>query len=119
MIHGLLADIVQVIHLLFILLVVFGGLLLFWRRWFMWIHLPVAAYGVLIEWVGWVCPLTPLENALRASAGDLGYSGGFVENYLVPLIYPAAYTQELAWLLGGLVLLVNAAIYALYFSRNR
>lgn len=119
MIHGLLADIVLIVHLLFILFVAFGGLLLLWRRWIMWVHLPVVAYGILIEWVGWICPLTPLENALRATAGEAGYAGGFVENYLVPLIYPPGYAQELAWLLGGLVLVANVLIYALCLSLTR
>lgn len=79
-----LANLVVLLHLAFIVFVVLGGLLVFWRPWLAWLHLPVAAYGVLIEWVGWVCPLTPLENRLREMAGERGYTGVFVETYVVP-----------------------------------
>lgn len=108
---AVLADLVVLLHLAFILFVMLGGLLVLRRRRLMWLHLPVAAWGAAIEFVGWICPLTPLENRLRAAAGEAGYSGGFIEHYLIPLIYPAGLTRELQWLLGALVLLVNAAVY--------
>lgn len=108
---AVLADLVVLLHLAFILFVMLGGLLVLRRRRLMWLHLPVVAWGAAIEFVGWVCPLTPLENRLRAAAGEAGYSGGFVEHYLIPLIYPAGLTRELQWLLGALVLLVNALVY--------
>ena len=108
---AVLADLVVLLHLAFILFVMLGGLLVLRRRRLMWLHLPVVAWGAAIEFVGWVCPLTPLENHLRAAAGEAGYSGGFVEHYLIPLIYPEGLTRELQWLLGALVLLVNAAVY--------
>lgn len=108
---AVLADLVVLLHLAFILFVMLGGLLVLRRRRLMWLHLPVVAWGAAIEFVGWVCPLTPLENRLRAAAGEAGYSGGFVEHYLIPLIYPEGLTRELQWLLGALVLLVNAAVY--------
>ncbi|MDV3239414.1 MAG: DUF2784 domain-containing protein [Gammaproteobacteria bacterium] len=108
---AVLADLVVLLHLAFILFVMLGGLLVLrWRR-LMWLHLPVVVWGAAIEFVGWICPLTPLENRLRAAAGEAGYSGGFIEHYLIPLIYPAGLTRELQWLLGALVLLVNAAVY--------
>lgn len=118
MAYSLLANLVVILHLLFIAFVLFGGLLVFWRPWLVWIHLPVAAYGVLIEWVGWICPLTPLENRLRHLAGAEQYEGGFVETYLLPLIYPAAFTRTTAIVLGALVLLVNVAIYGWYLYRR-
>jgi hypothetical protein len=117
--YGLAADLVVVLHLAFVLFVVLGGLLaLRWPR-LAWIHLPVAAYGALIELVGWICPLTPLENWLRQAAGETGYEGGFVEHYLLPVLYPRALTAGLQLTLGLLVILANAAIYAAVLSRRR
>ncbi|WP_454736830.1 DUF2784 domain-containing protein [Cupriavidus necator] len=114
-----LADLVVVAHGLFILFVVAGGLLaLRWPR-VAWLHLPAAAWGVLIEWFGWICPLTPLENTLRKAAGQAGYSGGFVERYLLPLIYPPGLTPAVQLWLGLVVLVVNVAIYALWWRRRR
>lgn len=107
----MLADLVVVLHLLFVLFVVFGGLLaLRWPK-VVYLHLPVAIYGVLIEFIGWVCPLTPLEKELRESAGQAGYEGGFVEHYILPVLYPAALTQGVQLALGMLVIGVNLAIY--------
>ena len=111
MVYLALADAVLVLHLAFILFVVLGGLLVLWRRWLIWLHLPVVAWGILIEFAGWICPLTPLENWLRMQGGDRGFSGGFINHYLVSLIYPAGLTRELQWLLGALVLAINAAMY--------
>lgn len=113
-----LANIVVAIHFLFILFVVFGGLLVFWKGWLAWVHLPVAVYGVLIEWVGWICPLTPLENHLRRQAGQDGYAGGFVEEYLLPFIYPEGFTRQVAIVLGALVLLVNVVVYGSWLLRR-
>ncbi|WP_427311822.1 DUF2784 domain-containing protein [Cupriavidus sp. H39] len=114
-----LADLVVIAHGLFILFVVAGGLLaLRWPR-VAWLHLPAAAWGVLIEWAGWICPLTPLENALRHAAGEARYSGGFVERYLLPLIYPAGLTPAVQLWLGLAVLGINVAVYALVWARWR
>ncbi|WP_354682722.1 DUF2784 domain-containing protein [Cupriavidus necator] len=114
-----LADLVVVVHGLFILFVVAGGLLVLrWPR-LAWVHLPAAVWGVLIEWLGWICPLTPLENTLRQAAGQAGYSGGFVERYLLPLIYPAGLTPAVQLWLGLVVLVVNVAIYAVWWRRRR
>ncbi|PVY69907.1 uncharacterized protein DUF2784 [Cupriavidus alkaliphilus] len=114
-----LADLVVIAHALFIVFVVAGGLLVLrWPR-AAWVHLPAAVWGVLIEWAGWICPLTPLENMLRGAAGQAGYSGGFVERYLLPLIYPAGLTPAVQLWLGLVVLVVNVAIYALWWRRRR
>ena len=88
MIYAALADATLVLHLLFIAFIVLGGILV--ARWprLAWAHLPAAAWGVLIELGGWICPLTPLENWLRLRAGQRGYAGSFVEQYLLPIIYP-------------------------------
>ncbi|SOZ13291.1 conserved hypothetical protein; putative membrane protein [Cupriavidus taiwanensis] len=114
-----LADLVVIAHALFIVFVVAGGLLVLrWPR-AAWVHLPAAVWGVLIEWAGWICPLTPLENMLRRAAGQAGYSGGFVERYLLPLIYPAGLTPAVQLWLSLVVLVVNVAIYALWWRRRR
>lgn len=106
-----LADLVVAAHLGFVLFVVLGGLLVLrWRR-AAWAHLPAMAWGALVEFTGWICPLTPLENRLRAAAGLAGYRGGFVEHYLLPVLYPAGLTRGVQVGLGVVVLLVNATIY--------
>ncbi|MBP0635958.1 DUF2784 domain-containing protein [Cupriavidus sp. AcVe19-6a] len=112
-----LADLVVIVHGLFIVFVVAGGLLVLrWPR-LAWVHLPAAAWGVMIEWSGWICPLTPLENALRRAAGEAGYSEGFVERYLLPLIYPAGLTPAVQLWLGLIVLVVNVTVYAAVYAR--
>lgn len=115
----MLADLVVVAHFLFVVFVVFGGLLVL--RWpkLAYVHLPVAAYGVLIEFVGWVCPLTPLEKRLRESAGQQGYEGGFVEHYILPVLYPSGLTRGVQLVLGALVILINLTIYAVIVRGHR
>ena len=117
--YRLLADGVLLLHLLFILFVVLGGLLLL--RWpkLVWLHLPTALWGAAIEFAGWICPLTPLENALRHAAGDAGYGGGFIEHYLVPTVYPAHLTSNIQVSLGVAVVLINLLIYAWVWRRWR
>jgi hypothetical protein len=114
---GFLADLVVLVHLAFIVFVVAGGLAVLWRRRMAWLHLPAAAWGVFIEVSGGVCPLTPLEQDLRDRAGQAGYEGGFVEHYVVALIYPEALTREMQFVLAGLVLVVNVAVYAYVLTR--
>lgn len=117
MIASLAADFVVFLHLLFILFVVFGGLLVLKWPNVAWLHIPAAVWGTLIEFCGWICPLTPLENTLR-SAGDHGaYTGGFIDNYLMPIIYPPGLTRELQWILGGAVVLVNTLVYGIWAAR--
>jgi hypothetical protein len=118
MIASLGADAVLLLHGLFIAFAVLGAALLWrWPR-LVWLHLPAACWGVFVELSGWLCPLTPLENRLRRAAGEQGYSGGFVEHYLLPLIYPEGLTRETQWLLGAAVLLVNLALYAAWLARK-
>jgi hypothetical protein len=112
------ADLVVLLHLLFVLFVVFGGLLVL--RWpkLAYVHLPIALYGTLIEFVGWVCPLTPLEKRLRESAGQQGYEGGFVEHYILPVLYPAGLTRGVQLVLGLVVIAVNVVIYSVVARRR-
>ena len=117
--NRLLADGVLLLHLVFVLFVVAGGLLAFRWRWMPWLHLPALAWGGWIEFSGAICPLTPLENALRRAGGEAGYAGGFVEHYLLPVLYPAALTREIQWMLGMGLLLFNAAVYAVLWRRRR
>ena len=107
----ILADATVVLHFAFVLFVIFGGLLVAWRPWVAWLHLPAASWGAWVELAGWVCPLTPLENWLRREGGEPTYTSSFVERYLLPILYPASLTPELQWVLGGLVLAVNAVVY--------
>ena len=115
--YRLLANAVVSIHALFILFVVLGGFLAWRRRWVAAVHIPCAIWGVLIEYRGWICPLTPLENALRAKAGQQGYSGGFIEHYLMPTIYPSGLTPRVQALLGTFVLVVTAFAYTVLLRR--
>jgi len=118
--YFLLADSVLVLHLLFIVFVVLGGLLAMRWRWIALLHIPAALWGVYVELTGRGCPLTGLENSLRQQAGEAGYSGGFVEHYLMPLIYPAGLTRDLQYILAGIVIGVNLAVYGwLLYSRRR
>jgi hypothetical protein len=111
----ILADALVIMHLLFVAFVMAGGFLLV--RWpkLAWLHLPAAAWGAAIEFTGWICPLTPLENHLRTLGGGSAYSGGFVERYLLPILYPENLTLPIQQVLGGLVVGVNLVAYALAF----
>ena len=119
MIVSWLADGVLLIHLLFIAFAVGGGWLALRWRWMPLLHVPALAWGVTVEFTGWTCPLTPLENALRRAGGAAAYTESFIEHYLLPLIYPVALTREWQWVLGGLLLAINAAVYAIVWRRNR
>jgi hypothetical protein len=119
MAYRLAADLLVAVHLGFIVFVVAGGFLaLKWHR-LAWAHIPAAIWGALIELFGWVCPLTPLENRWRVLAGQAGYEGGFIEHYVIPLVYPIALTRNLQYLLGATVVLLNIIAYTVYFRRLR
>lgn len=119
MLYRLLADAVLLLHLLFVAFAVAGGLLALRWRWMPLVHLPALTWGATVELMGWICPLTPLENMLRAAGGEAGYSGSFVEHYLMPMLYPAALTRDTQWLLGGGLLAFNAVVYLVLWLRRR
>ena len=93
MVYQILAELVVVIHLVFVIFAVLGAVLIIWRRWFIWLHIPAFLWAVWIEITGGICPLTPLENWLRIKAGQGGYTGDFVATYLLPVLYPAGLTE--------------------------
>lgn len=116
--YQLAADFVLLIHLAFIVFVAAGGLLAFrWPR-VVWVHLPAMAWGIFVEASGTICPLTPLEDALRALAGTPVDPRDFIARTLLPLIYPTALTRELQWTLAGLVALVNLLVYGALWRRR-
>jgi hypothetical protein len=117
MIYRFSADLVLVVHLAFVMLVVLGGLLVLrWPR-LMWLHVPVVLWGAAIEFIGFVCPLTPLENWLRKRGGEAAFEGDFIEHYVTALLYPDGLTRSLQILLGVLALAPNVAIYGYLFVR--
>ena len=119
MIYRAFADVVLVVHFAFVLFVVLGGLLVLkWPR-MAWLHVPATIWGVLIEYSGWICPLTPLENSLRARGGEMGYSVGFIEHYIQPALHPAGLTRSTQVVLGSLVLILNLTAYGILASRMR
>ena len=119
MIFRWLADAVALLHAAFVAFVIVGGFLVLRWRCVAWLHVPSAIWGALIEFAGWICPLTPLENALRARAGQAGYSGGFVEHYVLRALYPAGLSREVQWVLGALVLMINGFVYGSIWIRWR
>jgi len=122
MLYRSAADLLVLFHLGFIIFVIIGGFLVAKWRWVLFLHLPAAVWGALIEFQGWLCPLTPLEQRLRQAAGEQGYSGGFIEHYLLPVIYPQALTTDIQMALGGFVILINIAVYTWVLAqaaRNR
>lgn len=119
MLPSITADLLVVLHLGFILFVVFGGLLAVRWHWIAWLHLPAAIWGALIEWIGGVCPLTPLENRLRRLAGEAGYTHGFIDEYIAPLVYPPGLTPHIQTVLGVGVVIINLLIYAWVLRRRR
>lgn len=117
MLYGLLADLVVILHLAFVVFVLFGGLLVLrWRR-VAWLHLPAVAWGAAVEFGGWICPLTPLETWLRMQGGQRSYSSDFIDHYVFALLYPADLTREVQIALGAVVLAVNLAIYGWLWRR--
>lgn len=119
MLWRMAADALVLVHLGFILFVLLGGLLLLrWPR-LIWLHIPAVAWGIVVECLHLGCPLTPWENQLRRAAGQAGYDGGFIEHYLIPLIYPAGLTPKLQLYLGAIVVLVNLSVYAWLIWRWR
>jgi hypothetical protein len=120
MMYSFLADLVLMVHLAFVVFVLCGGLIVLRWRWIAWLHLPAAAWGAVVEFSGWICPLTPLENWLRARASEAGDEQDFMARYFLPILYPGDLTRDLQFLLGTAVVVLNTAIYCwLWHMRAR
>lgn len=119
MLYGLLADLIVILHLAFVLFVLIGGLLALKWPWLVRLHLPAAAWGAIVEFSGWLCPLTPLENWLREQSGQQTYQTDFLDRYLLPILYPDGLTREVQLTLGSMVLIVNVVVYALLWRQRR
>jgi hypothetical protein len=113
-----LADATVLLHAAFVVFAIAGGLLV--ARWprIAWVHLPAVFWAAWVEFAGWMCPLTPMENWLRSEADDPIYTSSFVEHYLLPILYPSALSRPHQWVLGGVVLLINLAMYAAVLRRR-
>lgn len=118
MIHLILANSILIVHFAFILFVVFGGLLVFYKKWILWLHIPAIFWAVLMEFFGWICPLTPMENHFRIMAGQSGYNQGFIQHYLLKVIYPDGLTRQAQVLLGLGVLILNLLVYAAFLKKK-
>jgi uncharacterized protein DUF2784 len=117
-VYHVLANLVLMLHAVFVAFVVFGALLVAkWRK-LIWIHLIAVAWGVLIEFAGIICPLTPLEVRLRRLGGDAGYEGDFIEHYVTQLLYPTGLTREIQIWLGLAALLLNVLTYSWLLTRR-
>ena len=117
--YALLAAAIVVAHLAFVVFAALGGVLaLRWPR-IAWVHVPAAAWAVFVEFSGRICPLTPLENALRRRAGLDLYSGDFVGNYIFPVLYPEGLTRDAQFAIGGFVLLLNVVAYGWVLRERR
>ncbi|MFQ5803368.1 MAG: DUF2784 domain-containing protein [Candidatus Methylomirabilales bacterium] len=117
MLYGVLADVVVIAHFAFVLFAVLGGFfVLRWKR-CAWLHVPVVLWAALIEFTGWICPLTPLENWLRIRGGTTGYPSSFIEHYILPVLYPTQLTRQVQITLGLLVLGINLGIYGWVLRR--
>lgn len=114
-----LADSLVVFHLAFVAFVLLGALLVAWKRWVVWLHLPAIVWGALVEINAWMCPLTPWEQHLRRAAGQSGYEGGFVEHYLLPILYPPGLEPRIQLALGMVVIVLNAGLYGWLLWRHR
>ena len=116
--YRFLANSLVVFHFCFVLFVLSGGLLVIWRKWCALLHIPAAVWGVIVESTGWMCPLTPLENKWREAGGGLPYEGGFVEHYIMPVLYPVNLTRDFQITLALLILTINVILYTIAFSRK-
>ena len=119
MYYAIAADLLLVFHLGFVCFVVAGGLLVLKWRWLAVLHLPAVAWGALIEFRGWLCPLTPWEQQFRLAAGQAGYHGGFIEHYLLPVLYPAGLDRDMQLIFGSMVIAINTVVYGWLVMRSR
>lgn len=112
------ADVIVALHFAFVVFVVLGGLLVLrWPR-VAWLHVPAVIWGALVEFTGWICPLTPLENRLRRAAGETGYQGDFIAHHILPVLYPNGLTRMDQLVLGGVALAINIVIYGAAIVRQ-
>ena len=112
MIYHVTANLLVMIHLVFIVFVIAGGFIVLIWPWVILLHIPAVIWGAIVELKGWICVLTPWENNLRHLAGQEGYSGGFIERYIVSLIYPAELTHDAQIVMGLIVITINLCIYS-------
>ncbi len=117
--YRILADTLVVVHLSFIAFVLVGGLFVLKWRYLSLAHIPAVLWAAWVEYQGWVCPLTPLENWFRQKAGLWEYEKSFIDYYLVPVLYPASLNREWQVVLGTIVILVNVTIYSWVWHRYK
>jgi hypothetical protein len=118
MLDRFFADAIVVVHLMFVIYAIFGGVLVLRWKYTVYSHVPALLWGIAVEANGWICPLTPLENELRARAGLAGYTGGFVEHYLLPVLYLDNLTRYDQYVLAALLILVNVVVYAFVIRKH-
>lgn len=119
MLHRLGADLVLFAHFLFAGFAVFGGLLSLQDIGWAWVHVPVVLWSAIVNLMGWTCPLTPMEKALRVRAGQAGYPGGFIHHYIGRAVYPRGMPRQLALVAGVSILVWNAVVYAVVLALPR
>ena len=119
MLYQLAADFIVLLHFVFIVFAVAGGVLVFKWRWLGYLHVPAAIWAALIAMVGWICPLTPIENMFRKAGGGEVYSVSFIEHYLMPVIYPSGLSREIFIAMGVVVIVVNVIVYAVLFVKRK
>lgn len=119
MMYRLLADVVLLTHLAFVLFAVLGGLLVLRYQKILWWHLAALGWGVFVQWADWICPLTPLENHFRRLGGEAGYAAGFIEHFVLGVLYPENLTLEVRYVLGAVLIAVNVAVYSYVILRRR
>ena len=117
LLYRVAADLLMLLHLAFIIFVVAGGFTVFKWHWMALLHIPAASWGAVIEYKGWICPLTPWENRLRQLAGQEGYSEGFIEHYILQLVYPPGLTRDMQSTLGTIVIVINLLVYGVFLYR--
>ena len=117
--YRLAADTMVTAHLLYIVFVVVGGFIAFRARWILWLHVPAVMWAIYVQYIGRVCPLTTWEKQFRGLAGDAGYEGGFIDHYIVPIVYPPDMPVAMHLVLGTLVVLINGGVYAALIVRAR
>ncbi len=118
MLYSILSRLIVLLHFAFILFVLFGALLVLkWPK-IVWVHIPLALWGIIVEYFNFICPLTPWENNFRRLASSTVYKSGFIEHYIIPLMYPEGLSRNLQFILGSLVVIINLLIYGFIIYRS-